>query len=79
MSVLAWCLLFALGSALAGWVVRGNGADWMEGWRAWLFIDGPFGGFWNAEQIRLYFLLLWLVGLAWFVIGLFVPGARGLS
>jgi hypothetical protein len=73
----AWCLLFAAGTAFAWWVVCGGGADWMEGWKAWLFVDGPFAGFWDAEQIRLYFLLMWVLGLAWFVVGLFVPGARG--
>jgi len=77
MGLALWCLLFAVASGFVWWVLRGAGADWMEGWRAWLFVDGPFAGAWNAEQIRLYFLLLWLAGLVWFVIGLFVPGARG--
>ncbi|MEQ4573698.1 MAG: hypothetical protein ABN502_01960 [Gammaproteobacteria bacterium] len=77
MGLVPWCLLFAAASGLAWWIVNGGGADWMEGWKAALLLDGPFAGFWNAEQIRLYVLLLWLAGLVWFVIGLFVPGARG--
>lgn len=79
MSLVFWILLFAASSLLALWVLRWGGADWMEGWKALLFVDWLYASAWNAEQIRLYFLLLWLLHAAWFAVGLFVPAARFLS
>lgn len=78
MSVWAWVLLFAGQCVLANWVIRRGGADWLEGWKALLVVDWLYASFWNAEQIRLYFLLMWLLHAAWFVVGLFVPELRGL-
>ncbi|MDH5824477.1 hypothetical protein QFW77_15995 [Luteimonas sp. RD2P54] len=78
MSLFAWCALFAGHSLFARWVLSWGGAEWMEGWKAAAFIDWIHAGFWEAEQIRLYFLLLWLLHAAWFAVGLFVPGARAL-
>lgn len=76
MTLLEWTLLFAAGSLLCLWVVRGGGAVWMEGWRATLFIDWVGAHAWSAGQIRLYMLVLWLAHALWFVLGLFLPAAR---
>ena len=75
MSVLIWCLIFAASSVLALWVMRWGGAEWMERWG---LSDSLYSTSWNAEQIKLYFLLLWLLHVVWFVVGLLVPAARGL-
>lgn len=74
----AWCLLFAANCLLTRLVMRWGGAEWIEGWRALAFIDWIHATLWNAEQIRLYFLLLWLLHAAWFTVGLFAPAARAL-
>lgn len=76
--MLIWIVLFALHSAFALWVLRGGGAQWLEGSRALFFIDWVRANQWSAEQIRLYALLLWLAHAAWFVAGLLVPGWRPL-
>ncbi|MCD7099954.1 hypothetical protein [Stenotrophomonas sp. MMGLT7] len=77
MSLLARCCLFAASTLFVLRVLRWGGADRLEGWKSHLFLDNGFGSSCSAEQIRLYFPLPWLVGAAWFVIGPFVPGARG--
>ena len=71
----AWVLWFALDSAFTYWVVCRGGADWLEGWRSAALVSW-FAANWNAEQIRLYMLLLWICHAVWFVVGLFVPSLR---
>ena len=78
MSLLVWFVLFAANSGFTLWVMRRRGAEWMEGWKSLFFIDWLYGAFWNAEQIKLYFLLLWVLHAAWFVVGIFAPVARAL-
>lgn len=76
MSLFWWCLLFAASSLLCWWVLRRGGAEWLEGWPAGLLIDLR-ASLWNAEQIKLYVGLIWLLHAGWFVLGLFAPGLRG--
>lgn len=75
MSLLHWFLLFAASSVFTLWVMRWGGAEWMEGWKALFFVDWPY---WSAAQIKLYFLMVWLLHALWFVIGVFAPIARAL-
>ncbi|MFC4762700.1 hypothetical protein [Dyella koreensis] len=79
MNLFYWFLFFAASSVFVFWVMRWGGAEWMEGWRSLFFIDWLHASLWNAEQIKLYFLLLWVVHAAWFVIGIFAPAVRSLS
>ena len=72
----SWILLFAAGSMFALWVLRWGGAEWLEGWRAGVLLDWIHAGFWNAEQIKLYVILLWLLHAGWFLLGLFQPAFR---
>lgn len=72
MDMLYWILSYT-GSALFWlWILRWGGADWLEGWKAWVAI-GWFAGHWHAEQIRLYALILFVLESIWFVLGLFSP------
>lgn len=77
MGLLAWCGLFSGWSLLALWVLRLGGAEWLEGWKSLLLIDS-WGSLWDAPQIKLYFLCLWLIYALWFLAGMFVPQWRGL-
>lgn len=79
MSVGIWILFFAVDTVFMLWVLRGQGAEWMEGWRALLFIDWFRAAWWSAEQIRLYVLLWWICHAVWFIVGLFNPALRGSS
>lgn len=76
MTLFAWMVLFAAVSLLARWITSWGGAEWLEGWRASLFIDWIHAWSWEAEQIRLYALLLWVIHAIWFAVGVFVPAAR---
>ncbi|WP_076593231.1 hypothetical protein [Herminiimonas arsenitoxidans] len=76
MSLLNWSLFFATSSIFTLWVMRWGGAEWMEGWKSFFFIDWFRSSLWSAEQIKLYFLLLWLLHVIWFVVGIFIPMAR---
>lgn len=76
MNLLHWFFLFAVNSVFTLWVLRWGGAQWMEGWKSLFFIEWLYSTFWNAEQIKLYFLVIWLLHALWFVLGLFMPEAR---
>ena len=75
MGLTAWLLWFALDSAWAWWVVWHGGAQWLQGWKSWLLLNW-WAARWNAEQIRLYVLLIWLLHAVWFVLGLLRPDWR---
>lgn len=75
MTIIAWLIWFLISSIFYGWVLLGNGANWLEGWKSWLAI-GWFSLDWTAEQIRLYVLIIWIFQAIWFVIGLFKPELR---
>lgn len=74
-SLVGWIIMHAAGLLFWLWLLRGDGAERIEGWAAWGLI-GWFAGHWNAEQIRLFALLLLVLESLWFVIGLFIPELR---
>jgi hypothetical protein len=76
MSLSWWVILFAAFSVFSLWVLRWGGAERLEGWKSMFFIDWAQAFQWDAEQIKLYFLALWVLCAAWFTIGLFLPMAR---
>ena len=59
----------------AGGVIGYGGAKWIEGWKSFFMIDW-FALNWNAEQIRLYVLIIWLASLIWFITGIIKPELR---
>lgn len=69
MSVLLWCMSYALCSALNYWLLACGGAKVVEGWLS-IFVVGWLAWDWNSEQIRLYTLIMWLVETVVFVLGL---------
>ena len=75
MSLALWCLLFVLESAYCWWIISYGGARWIEGWKSFFMIEW-FALDWNAEQIRLYVLIIWLASLIWFIVGIIKPELR---
>jgi hypothetical protein len=75
MDLTLWILFYLTSMLFWLWILRWGGAEWLEGWKAWAAI-GWFAGHWQAEQIRLYALLLLIVETVGFVVGLFVPAIR---
>lgn len=71
-----WIVLFAIYSLYCWWIIGYGGARWIEGWKSFFLIDW-FALDWNAEQIRLYTLIIWFFGAVWFVLGLIYPALRG--
>jgi hypothetical protein len=77
MSLVLWLLLYFLDSLFFYWVCFRDGAEQLEGTFASGFLMGIFATEWSAEGIRLYVSIGWAVATTWFVVGLFVPAARG--
>ena len=77
MSLLEWTTVHLLGVLFWLWILNWGGARWLEGWRAFFLLDW-FAARWNAEQLRLYALLLLVLQSGWFVLGAIVPAYRGL-
>ncbi|NNF98655.1 MAG: hypothetical protein HKM93_04700 [Desulfobacteraceae bacterium] len=75
MSLSAWTILNIINALFWLWILRWGGARWLEGFKSallihWLTIN------WNAEQIRLYALLILVISIIWFVVGIFIPELR---
>lgn len=70
-----WIVMHVAGLLFWCWLLCRGGAERIEGWAAWGLL-GWFAGHWNAEQIRLYALLLLILELLWFIGGLFSPDLR---
>ncbi|WP_217475309.1 hypothetical protein [Stutzerimonas stutzeri] len=75
MSTLEFVALYLLNSAFWKWIISWGGAQWLEGWKSMVVLDW-FAWAWNAEQIRLYALLMWGFSTLCFVVGLFKPEWR---
>ena len=75
MSLTAWVIQFALQSLFYKWLLSWGGAQWLVGLKSALTL-GWMTWDWNAEQIRLYALLLWVIADVWFVVGLINPALR---
>ena len=57
-------LLFLVHTLFAYWVVFRDCAEGMEGWKAFVFIDG-FAGLLGAEQLKLYVAISWIASAGW--------------
>lgn len=75
MSLMAWIIQYVLQSLFYKWILSWGGAQWLEGLKSALTL-GWFTWDWNAEQIRLYVLVIWVLMSVWFVIGVFNPDLR---
>ncbi|MEN2508423.1 hypothetical protein V8Z77_16055 [Stutzerimonas stutzeri] len=75
MSTLEFVALYLLNSVFWKWIISWGGAQWIEGWKSMVVLDW-FAWPWNAEQIRLYALVMWSFSTLFFVIGLFKPEWR---
>lgn len=75
LSLIAWIIQYALQSLLYKWILSWGGAKWLVGLKSALTL-GWITWDWNAEQIRLYILIIWIFSSLWFVVGLFKPELR---
>lgn len=75
MDLVYWIIGYVASALFWIWVLKWGGAEWLEGWRAWVSI-GWFAGHWSAEQIRLYALTLFVLESIGFVAGLFFESVR---
>jgi hypothetical protein len=73
--LIEWIAGFVATSLFWKWILSWGGAEWLEGWKAFLILDW-FAARWTAEQIRLYALLCWIGSGIWFAIGLVQPEYR---
>ena len=67
--------LYLLNSLFWKWIISWGGARWLEGWKATVFVEW-FAWPWNAEQIRLYAVVIWALTTLLFMVGLFKPEWR---
>ncbi|MBP2281527.1 hypothetical protein H4W00_002340 [Psychrobacter sp. PL19] len=70
-----WCLIFIIHSAYCWWIIGYGGAKWVAGWKSFFLIDW-IALDWNAEQIRMYVLLIWLASLVYFILAIINPELR---
>ena len=70
-----WLLLFIVNSLYCCWIIGFGGARWIKGWKSFFLIDW-FALDWNAEQIRMYMLIIWVASLIWFILGVIKPELR---
>jgi hypothetical protein len=70
-----WISCYLLASLFWKWLYSWGGAEMIEGWKSFLVL-GWFGPLLDAEMIRLYALIMWLLGTIWFVAGIFFPELR---
>ena len=75
MSIGEFAGIYLLNSLFWKWIISWGGAQWLEGWKSMLFLDW-FAWSWNAEQIRLYALVIWVFTTIFFLLGLFKPEWR---
>ncbi|NHB58302.1 hypothetical protein G9F32_09760 [Acinetobacter sp. 194] len=75
MPTLHWILLYICQSIIFKWIISWGGARWLEGLKSAVFL-GWMTWDWNAEQIRFYILIIWILYSIWFVVGLFFPSLR---
>lgn len=75
MPVWLWVLLFIAESLYCWWIICFGGAYKIEGWKSFFLIEW-FALDWNAEQIRMYMLIIWVASLIWFMLGVIKPELR---
>lgn len=71
-----WILLHALSTLFWLWVLLWGGAEWLEGTLASAFVIAWIAPTWSADGIKLFALLMLLIGGIHFMLGLFMPDWR---
>ena len=75
MGLFIWIGLFAVLTALAGWIVFADGAETTGGLIGAALLGADVGG-WTEAGIRIFVGATWVFAAIWFVAGLVSPGAR---
>jgi hypothetical protein len=75
-SLLALVIVFGISSLFWAWIIFLGGADWLEGSFISAFLISVHAPQWTAEEMKAFVGLIWFFEGIWFVVGLFVPGAR---
>jgi hypothetical protein len=76
MSVWVWIGVFALSTLLTSWVLFWGGADWLEDNTLAAYLIDFLSASMSSGQIKLFFLIAWVIHLGWFTFGLFFPNSR---
>jgi hypothetical protein len=76
MSLGAWILSYLGDLLFCLWILRWGGAERLEGTLASGFLISWLAPRWEAEGIKLFVLLSFVLTTGWFLVGLFVPEAR---
>lgn len=71
-----WIASHALSTLFWLWVLLWGGAEWLEGTFASGFLISWIAPTWSADGIRLFALLMLVIGSIHFLIGLFSTGWR---
>jgi hypothetical protein len=75
LSLTVWIIIFCANSLFWKWIISWGGAEIIKGWVAGLFFEWLVSDL-NAEQIRAYALLVWIISGGWFILGVFLPEFR---
>ena len=75
-NILIWIILWAASSLFWVWICLLGGAERLEATFTSILVFGPLGPSLSAEGIKVFAWLALLFGTIWFVVGLFLPGAR---
>lgn len=75
MTTIEWILLYICQSIIFKWIISWGGAQWLEGIKSALTL-GWMTWDWNAEQIRFYILIIWILYSIWFAVALLFPDLR---
>lgn len=76
MSLLIWVVSYSFEALLCLWLIFWGGAEWVERRFIAGFLVCYFAITWNAEQIKLYTLIMLCAATLWFFLGLFIPALR---
>ncbi len=68
--MITWIVFYLVTSLLYKWLISWGGAARVEGWLSFIVI-GWFALDWNAEQIKLFILIVWFFFTIIFIYGLF--------
>ncbi len=75
-NILIWILLWVASSLFWVWICLLGGAERVEGTFSSIFVFGLLGPLYSAEWTKVGAWLSLFFGTIWFVVGLFLPGAR---
>ncbi|XPF95286.1 hypothetical protein ACM9HF_04535 [Colwellia sp. RE-S-Sl-9] len=71
-----WILFYLFEVIFWLWIIRWNGAEWLEGTLTSGFLIHHFAPTWSADGIKLFVWIYFIAASIWFVVGIFQPSVR---